>query len=67
MIGAARGEAPMESALLYQRQALECLEIAEGLRDPVAREQMLQLAQFWARMVERHSPPTTDDRGLWAA
>jgi hypothetical protein len=47
----------MDPASKYHELALECLDLAVGTRDVEAREQMIRMAELWARLADR-----ADDR-----
>jgi len=57
-----RQEAPMEATSKYHRLALDCLELAEAARNPAVREQMIRLAELWARMADGAERPDRDRR-----
>ena len=46
----------MEIAQKYRRVALDCLQLAEAARDPNVRDQMVRLAELWARLADRKDP-----------
>jgi hypothetical protein len=43
----------MDPASKYHELALECLDLAVGTRDLETREQMIRLAELWARLADR--------------
>ncbi len=43
----------MDPASKYHELALECLDLAVGTRDVETREQMIRLAELWARLADR--------------
>ncbi len=43
----------MDPVSKYHELALECLDIAAVTRDLKTREQMLRLAELWARLADR--------------
>jgi hypothetical protein len=45
----------MDAPEKYRQLALQCLSLAEGLRDPACRAEMVRLAQAWAKLAERGS------------
>jgi len=40
------------SARKYHQLALDCLSLAEAARDPAVQDQMLRMAERWARMAD---------------
>jgi len=51
---AAGSEALMDySARKYHQVALDCLNLAEAARDPVIQDQMLRMAERWAKLADR--------------
>jgi len=47
------GEAIMNSVHKYHQLALDCLNLAEAARDPAIQDQMLRMAELWARLADR--------------
>ena len=47
------GEAIMDSARKYHQLALDCLSLAEAARDPAIQDQMLRMAERWAKLADR--------------
>jgi len=43
----------MDPASKYHDFALECLDLAVGTRDLETREQMIRMAELWARLADR--------------
>jgi hypothetical protein len=43
----------MPAVRQYRRIALDCLDLSETTCDPGVREQMVRLAQLWARLALR--------------
>jgi hypothetical protein len=43
----------MDPVSKYHELALECLDLAVGTRDLETREQMIRLAELWARLADR--------------
>jgi len=41
------------SARKYHQVALDCLNLAEAARDPVIQDQMLRMAERWAKLAYR--------------
>jgi hypothetical protein len=41
----------MDSVRKYHQLALDCLNLAAGTRDPAMQDQMLRMAERWARLV----------------
>jgi len=41
------------SARKYHQVALDCLNLAEAARDPVIQDQMLRMAERWAKLADR--------------
>jgi hypothetical protein len=43
----------MESAHKYHQLALDCLNLAEAARSPAIRDQMIGMAELWAKLADR--------------
>jgi hypothetical protein len=43
----------MDSVRKYHQLALDCLDLAEAARSPAIRDQMIQMAELWARLADR--------------
>ena len=41
-----------EAAAVYQRRAEQCLALALGAQDEAQREQSIEMAMYWFRLVE---------------
>jgi hypothetical protein len=48
----------MPAVQQYHRAAFDCLELAQATRDPEVREQMVRLAEVWARLAARQEDRT---------
>jgi hypothetical protein len=46
----------------YRRYAKHCLELASTLQDPKGRAALLQMAQVWLRLAQRHVEEETSDQ-----
>ncbi len=46
----------------YRRHATHCLEMANTLQDPKGRAALLQMAQVWVRLAQRHDEEETSDQ-----
>jgi hypothetical protein len=53
----------MTAARKYEQLALECLNLVEATRDPVARERLLRLAEFCGRLTAEAD--RQGSRGFW--
>ena len=42
----------MDAIRKYQQLALDCLSLAEAARDPAIQDQMIRMAELWARMAD---------------
>jgi len=45
----------------YRRYATHCLELTSTLQDPKGRAALLQMAQVWLRLAQRHVEEETSD------
>jgi len=43
----------MNAAAKYHELALDCLNLAEAAHDPATQDQVLRLAERWARLADR--------------
>ena len=43
----------MDAARRYHELALDCLNLAEAAHDPATQDQVLRLAERWARLADR--------------
>jgi hypothetical protein len=43
----------MDSVHNYHQLALDCLNLAEAARDPAVQDQILRMAERWARLADR--------------
>ena len=46
----------------YRRYAGQCLEMANAVQDPKGRAAMLQMAQVWLRLAQRHDEEEKSDQ-----
>jgi hypothetical protein len=46
----------------YRRYAKHCLELANTLQEPKGRAALLQMAQVWLRLAQRHVEEETSDQ-----
>ena len=53
---------PMGRSDEYRRHATHCLEMANTLQDPKGRAALLQMAQVWLRLAQRHDEEETSDQ-----
>jgi len=44
---------PMETARKYHQLALDCLQMAEATHDVAIQDQMIRMAELWARLADR--------------
>jgi hypothetical protein len=42
----------MDAARQYERLALDCLNLAEGTRDPATQNQLIRLAEFCVKLAD---------------
>ena len=54
----------MDPASKYHELALECLDLAVGTRDVETREQMIRMAELWARLADRAGDRKKSTRAL---
>ena len=47
---------------LFGRYAKHCLDLANTLQDPKGRAALLQMAQVWLRLAQRHVEEETSDQ-----
>jgi hypothetical protein len=43
----------MDSIRKYHQLALDCLNLPDAARDPAIQNQMLRMAELWARLADR--------------
>ena len=43
----------MDTARSYHQLAMDCLKMAEAARDPATQDDMIRLAQLWARLADQ--------------
>jgi hypothetical protein len=53
---------PMGRSDEYRRYATHCLEMANTVQDPKGRAALLQMAQVWLRLAQRHDEEKISDQ-----
>lgn len=53
---------PIGRSEKYRRYAKQCLEMANAIQDPKGRAALLQMAQVWLRLAQRHDEEEKSDQ-----